>query len=138
MGGGRSTSSERGRRDIADIMVVPAKAPGPFAADVENGELLAQQKLADRLVRLFGRTPHHHGRVNAPPCLGLYIVRCENLPGERQIVDIGAEGVNARIKGYRRAFQPEAIASRRPRRSEERRGGKEGVRTCRSRWAPDH
>src|SRR3546814_2392860 len=62
MGGGRSTSSERGRRDIADIMVVPAKAPGPFAADVENGELLAQQKLADRLVRLFGRTPHHHGR----------------------------------------------------------------------------
>src|SRR3546814_3835503 len=36
MGGGRSTSSERGRRDIADIMVVPAKAPGPFAADVEK------------------------------------------------------------------------------------------------------
>src|SRR3546814_18040686 len=99
-------------------MVVPAKAPGPVAADVENGELLAQQKLADRLVRLFGRTPHHHGRVNAPPCLGLYIVRCENLPGERQIGDIGAEGVNARIKGYRRAFTHEAIASRRPRAGE--------------------
>src|SRR3546814_18650002 len=25
-----------------------------------------------------------------------------------------------------------------PIRSEERRGGKEGVRTCRSRWSPDH
>src|SRR3546814_19445256 len=111
MGGGRSTSSERGRRDIADIMVVPAKAPGPFAADVENGELLAQQKLADRLVRLFRRTPHHHGRVNAPPCLGLYIVRCENLPGERQIGAI---------------------------RSEERRVGKECVSKCRSRWSPYH
>src|SRR3546814_6004489 len=36
LGGGRSTSSERVRRDIADIMVVPAHAPGPFAPDFET------------------------------------------------------------------------------------------------------
>src|SRR3546814_14382673 len=94
MGGGRSTSSERGRRDIADIMVVPAKAPGPFAADVENGELLAQQKLADRPVRLFGRTPHHHGRANAPPCVGLLIVLCDTLPLERPVHQLGEDTGN--------------------------------------------
>src|SRR3546814_11730341 len=112
MGGGRSTSSERGRRDIADIMVVPAKAPGPFAADVENGELLAQQKLADRLVRLFGRTPHHHGRVHAPPCLARYLMRCEQHTCGPHIGNIGAEGLNGRNNGYYTGLTHESIASR--------------------------
>src|SRR3546814_9580287 len=35
-------------------------------------------------------------------------------------------------------FPPESKGQERPGRSEERRGGKECVRTCRSRWSPYH
>src|SRR3546814_13537207 len=47
----------------------------------------------------------------------------------------GPRGGDARVMG------PQNIRSKRlvvTQRSEKRRGGKEGVRTCRSRWAPSH
>src|SRR3546814_1225237 len=39
---------------------------------------------------------------------------------------------------YSRGFRPGGVNRRSTPRSEERRVGKEGVSTCRSRWSPDH
>ena len=57
MGGGNEVGcrwrfDEVDRLHVADIMIVPAIAPGPFARDFQVGELLARQQLrADHPIR---------------------------------------------------------------------------------------
>src|SRR3546814_13855524 len=61
--------------------------------------------------------------------------------GRSVSIDLDAAAVRASDPVTRRELVLWAAAARvllRDRRSEERRVGKEGVSTCRSRWSPDH
>src|SRR3546814_16257525 len=52
------------------------------------------------------------------------------------VIDDGAAAIKVEIGMSRQVDDGRAVAGRRQRRSEERRVGKEGVSTCRSRWWP--
>src|SRR3546814_13279184 len=52
--------------------------------------------------------------------------------------DDGGVCIAARLSGATGRGSASIITHRCPQRSEERRVGKEGVSTCRSRWPPDH
>src|SRR3546814_11377706 len=99
------------------------------------------------------RSPHRHRIAGTIAREELVIARAE-IVARRQIENViwhARQGIGAEIRYDRRAEHPGAspiplIADAGAdhdlalvqRRSEERRGGKACVSTCRSRWSPDH
>src|SRR3546814_13132089 len=72
---------------------------------------------------------------NAPAGLGGILPRIAET--ERAVLKAGEQGAfRASVVRYPYVYGPHAVAP--PERSEERRGGKECVSTCRSRWSPYH
>src|SRR3546814_11248203 len=63
----------------------------------------------------------------------------QNRRDGADVVEIGAGRIlDARVALHQDAERPLRTRRLLRRRSEERRGGKEWVSTCRSRWSPDH
>ncbi len=89
--------AQRVHRDIADIMVMPAIAPGPAAARVENVEGLAVQQLAHCRCRGIRPGAQHGRRRNAGARHGRGIMGGEAEAGERDIGEIRADRMDARI-----------------------------------------
>src|SRR3546814_12161075 len=96
-----------------------------WSSDVCSSDLLHEQGLSG-----YG-TPHDVRRLAEPA-----------KPGRQPIVDFRTGFLNADDKPFAAQIGPSKSLPRRnvvvARRSEERRVGKEGVSTGRSRWSPDH
>lgn len=95
--------------DIADQMAGLDVAPGPAAGIFEHREGIARGQLGDRLGLRGGRRANRRRRVPACPEQGTGIMGRKNLPGQRNVGNILAVGVDARIERERWPGQPESL-----------------------------
>src|SRR5688500_11851485 len=91
-------------------MVGAAIAPGPAAGQVEHCEFLARLEWRDNLRLRAGPLPDRARARAAPPRDRPGIMRREQLARQRDVGDVGAIGVDARIELERRAAQGESLS----------------------------
>jgi hypothetical protein len=98
---------EGGGVDIADAVTRLDIAPGAAAGIFEHREAVTRLQRGDGFGIGGGRGAHRRRRRAAAAQQGTRIMGRENLPGEADIGDIVAIGVDRRIEGQRRPGQPE-------------------------------
>src|SRR3546814_14804757 len=107
----------------SDLLAVNRALVGFFAQITDCGRTLACNQHA-MLIAMFGIAAREHGRAGEAGVLDVVAVKAAVL---EQLV----AGPDWRV------VEPPFLATE-AQRSEARRVGKECVRTCRSRWSPDH
>jgi len=95
--------------DIADQMARLDIAPGPAARIFEHRESVSGRKLGDRLGLGGGRDPDRRRGRPAGAQQRPRIMRRENLPGEGDVGDVLAVGVDSRVKRQRRPREVEPL-----------------------------
>lgn len=100
---------ERRRLDIADVVARLDIAPGPAARIFEHREPIARGELGNRFGGRRRHGAHGGGGGAAFTKQRPRIMRRENLAGQRDVGDVLAVGVDARIERQRRPGQPESL-----------------------------
>jgi len=108
-GGPSGGIGERAGLDVADEMAGLDIAPGPAAGIFEHRERIARGELGDRLGVRGRRGADARRRDAGLAQQGPGVVGRENLPGQRDVGDVLAVGVDARIERQRRPGQLESL-----------------------------
>src|SRR6185369_2457218 len=103
-----------GRRDIADIMIMPAIAPGPTARDIQHVEIFAQEQLRDSRGAGLGSAAHHGEGDPAAALLRTGIMGSEDFARELQVCDILPNRIYTPIETDRRPGKAETLRRARP------------------------
>ncbi len=90
-------------------MIFAAVTPGPIAGDVQHGELLAGGELGQRLA-VIGAGAAQGGGGREAAGQGTGVMGGDQLAGQRDIGDVLAIGMDARIERQRRPGEAEALS----------------------------
>ena len=101
---------EQIRRDVADMMVRTAVAPGPVARDVQHCELVARMQLRDRFGIQSRPSPNGSGAGAGSLDHRAGVVGREQLAGQSDVGDVAAIGVDPLVQQDRRAGEREALS----------------------------
>jgi len=100
---------QRIERDIADIAVVRAEAPGPVAARIDHRETFAAQQFGNGDRFVGGALADRRYDGETAMIERTRIMRGEDTVGERDVGDVAADRVDAAVEPERRSGQREPL-----------------------------
>ena len=100
---------QRIERDIADIAVVRAEAPGPVAARIDHRETFAAQQFGNGDRFVGGALADRRYDGETAMIERTRIMRGEDAIGKRDVGDVAADRVDAPVEADRRTRQAEPV-----------------------------